>query len=239
MRHLNRKNDELREVRIETDISKHAEGSCLISFGDTKVICTATIEETVPAFLRNKHQGWVTAEYSMLPRATGNRVKRESHNGKLNGRTQEIQRLIARSLRSVVDLKLLGERQIIVDCDVIQADGGTRTASITGGFVALSLACQYLKRNRLIKSNPIFDNVAAISCGIVKGEILIDLDYIEDSNAEVDANFILTGSGKIIEVQATAEHKSFSEDQLISMLGLAKRKISDLVKLQTNILEEE
>ncbi len=236
MRPSGRSFDELREINIETNISKHAEGSCLISFGETKVICTATIDEMIPPFLRGKNQGWVTAEYGMLPRSTNSRLKREIQVGKPSGRTQEIQRLIARSLRAVTNLSLLGERQIIVDCDVIQADGGTRTASITGGYIALYLACEQLLKQKTIKKMPIIGEIAAISCGIYKGQTVIDLDYIEDSNAEVDANFVLAGNGKIIEIQATAEKSTFSDQQFFEMLTLAKAGISKLVDLQKEIL---
>ena len=236
MRPSGRSFDELREINIETNISKHAEGSCLISFGETKVICTATIDEMIPPFLRGKNQGWVTAEYGMLPRSTNSRLKREIQVGKPSGRTQEIQRLIARSLRAVTNLSLLGERQIIVDCDVIQAEGGTRTASITGGYISLYLACEQLLKQKTIKKMPIIGEIAAISCGIYKGQTVIDLDYIEDSNAEVDANFVLAGNGKIIEIQATAEKSTFTDQQFFEMLTLAKAGISKLVDLQKEIL---
>jgi ribonuclease PH len=228
--------NELRDVNIEIDTLKHAEGSCLISFGETKVICTATIDEVIPPFLRGKKQGWVTAEYGMLPRSTNFRMKREINTGKPSGRSQEIQRLIARSLRSATNLSLLGERQIIVDCDVIQADGGTRTAAITGGYVALYLACKQLVEQKTIKQMPIINEVAAISCGIYKGKAVIDLDYDEDSNADVDANFILTGNGNLVEIQATAEKESFSEQQFAEMLSLAKAGVAQLVSLQREIL---
>lgn len=236
MRPSKRSYNQLRDINIEINVLKHAEGSCQISFGETKVICSATIDEFVPPFLKGKNVGWVTAEYGMLPRSTNSRMKRESQVGKPTGRSQEIQRLIARSLRCAVDLKLLGERQIIVDCDVIQADGGTRTASITGGYIALYLACKQLYEQKTIKKMPIVTEIAAISCGIYKNNSLIDLDYIEDSNAEVDANFVLNGDGKIIEIQATAEKDAFSDSQFLEMLNLAKAGVSHLIQLQKEIL---
>ena len=236
MRALGRALNQLREINIETGTLLHAEGSCLISFGDTKVMCSATIEEGVPSFLRGKNQGWVTAEYGMLPRSTHTRMKRESGQGKVNARSQEIQRLISRSLRQAIDLSALGERQIIIECDVIQADGGTRTASITGGYVALFLACKELVRKKIIKKMPIKSEIAAISCGIYKGKVMIDLDYIEDSAAEVDANFVIDGKGNIVEIQATAEEKSFSEKELLDMLNLAKGGVMSLIKLQQEVL---
>ena len=232
MRPSRRKNDQLREISIETDIKSYAEGVCLVSFGNTRVLCTATVEDKTPPFLRDTGKGWVTAEYSMLPRATHQRVQREASKGRQSGRTMEIQRLIGRSLRAVTDLKALGERQIIVDCDVINADGGTRTASITGGYVALYQALKKLNENRVINKIPLTDNVAAISCGIYKGEVVIDLDYEEDSSAQADANFVLTGSGGIIEVQGTAEDKPFSEEQFLQLLKLAKQGVGELVKIQ-------
>lgn len=232
MRPSKRKNNELRNIHIETDISMHAEGSCLINFGNTKVLCAASVDSNIPPFLRDKKQGWITAEYSMLPRATNLRSRREASLGKLSGRTNEIQRLIARSLRAAVDLKLLGERQIIIDCDVIQADGGTRTAAITGGYIALYLACKNLLRRKLIKSMPIVREIAAISAGIYKNQVIIDLDYIEDSNAEVDANFILDNNGKIIEFQGTAEQDPFELEHFIEMFKLARSAIFELTKLQ-------
>ena len=204
MRPSERLPDQLRAVTIETGVNRYAEGSCLIGFGHTKVLVTASLEESVPGWLRNKGQGWVTAEYGMLPRATHTRGRREAAQGKQSGRTQEIQRLIGRSLRAVVDLKALGERQISVDCDVIQADGGTRTASITGAWIALKQACDYLRAEGVLKADPIIDQVAAISCGVHQDAPVLDLDYEEDSSAEADANFVLTGSGSIVEIQATA-----------------------------------
>jgi ribonuclease PH len=212
----------MRAIIMEPGFTIHAEGSCLISFGDTRVLCTASVEERVPPFLRGKGEGWVTAEYGMLPRATHTRGQREAAKGKQSGRTQEIQRLIGRSLRSVVDMKRLGERQISIDCDVIQADGGTRTASISGAWIALRIAVDKLMAAGAVKEDPILQKVAAISCGIYKGTPVLDLDYDEDSNAEADANFILTGDGKIAEVQATAEGATFDEEELLRLLRLAR-----------------
>ncbi|MEO1045148.1 MAG: ribonuclease PH [Pseudomonadota bacterium] len=214
--------DEMRAIMIETGFTKHAEGSCLISFGDTRVLCTASIEERVPPWLRGKGEGWVTGEYSMLPRATHSRGSREAARGKQSGRTQEIQRLIGRSLRAVVDLKKLGERQITLDCDVIQADGGTRTASISGAWVALRLAVNTLLEQKLIEHDPITQKVAAISCGVYQGTPVLDLDYDEDSNADADANFVLIGDGNIAEVQATAEGATYDEEALLRLLRLAR-----------------
>ena len=222
MRPSGRTPDQMREIGMEPGFTVHAEGSCLISFGDTRVLCTASVEERVPPFLRGKGEGWVTAEYGMLPRATHTRGSREAAKGKQSGRTQEIQRLIGRSLRAVVDLKKLGERQITLDCDVIQADGGTRTASISGAWVALRIAVDKLMEQGLIKEDPILQKVAAISCGIHQGTPVLDLDYVEDSSAEADANFILTGDGKIAEVQATAEGATFDEEELLRLLRLAR-----------------
>lgn len=222
MRPSGRALDEMRAISIETGFTKHAEGSCLISFGDTKVICTASIEERIPPWLRGKGEGWVTGEYSMLPRATNTRNSREAARGKQSGRTQEIQRLIGRSLRAVVDMKKLGERQITVDCDVIQADGGTRTASISGAWVALRLAVNGLLDEKLISEDPIEQKIAAISCGIYNGNAVLDLDYDEDSNAGADANFVLTGDGNIAEAQATAEGETFDDEGLMRLMRLAK-----------------
>lgn len=236
MRPSNRQPNEIRNVTIEANYIANADGSCLIKFGNTHVICTASIDENLPRFLKGKGKGWVTAEYGMLPASTNNRMNREAAQGKQGGRTVEIQRLIGRSLRSVVDFQALGERQIIIDCDVIQADGGTRTASITGGYVALYLACTKLLEKNKIRKNPIKDNLAAISCGIYNGTAVADLDYAEDSNAEVDANFVMTGDGSIIEIQGTAEQKPFSEDELLQMLGLAKNSIHQLVAIQRKVL---
>lgn len=221
MRPSGRAPDEMRAITIETGYTKHAEGSCLISFGDTRVLCTASVEERIPPWLRGKGEGWVTGEYSMLPRATHTRSSREAARGKQSGRTQEIQRLIGRSLRAVVDMKALGERQITLDCDVIQADGGTRTASISGAWVALRLAVNSLMEQGLIKTDPIQKQVAAISCGIYKGTPVLDLDYPEDSDADADANFVLIDGGQIAEVQATAEGATYDEEGLLRLLRLA------------------
>ncbi len=224
--------DEMREITIETGYTKHAEGSCLISFGHTKVLCTASIEERIPPWLRGKGEGWVTGEYSMLPRSTHTRSSREAARGKQSGRTQEIQRLIGRSLRAVVDLKALGERQITLDCDVIQADGGTRTASISGAWVALRLAVNTLLDQKLIDKDPITQKIAAISCGIFKGTPVLDLDYDEDSNADADANFVLIGDGNIAEVQATAEGATYDEEALLRLLRLARMGCTDIFAAQ-------
>ena len=236
MRPSGRRADELREVKLEPGVSKHAEGSCLVRFGDTQVLCTASLEDRVPPFLRNKGRGWVTGEYGMLPRSTGSRTAREAARGRQGGRTQEIQRLIGRSLRAVTDLEALGERQITLDCDVIQADGGTRTAAITGAYVALHVALDGLVARRVIESVPLTDQVAAVSCGIVGGEAVLDLDYAEDSTADADANFVLTAAGGIVEVQATAEGDPFSEAQLIAMLALARAGTEQLFALQRDAL---
>jgi len=222
MRPSGRAPDEMRAISIETGFTKHAEGSCLISFGDTRVLCTASVEERIPPWLRGKGEGWVTGEYSMLPRATHTRGSREAARGKQSGRTQEIQRLIGRSLRAVVDMKKLGERQITLDCDVIQADGGTRTASISGAWVALRLAVNDLMAQKLITEDPIEQKIAAISCGIYNGTPVLDLDYDEDSNAGADANFVLTGDGNIAEAQATAEGETFDDEGLMRLMRLAR-----------------
>ncbi len=232
MRPSGRAPDEMRAITIETGYTVHAEGSCLVSFGDTKVICTASIEERVPPFLRGKGQGWVTAEYSMLPRATHTRGQREAAKGKQSGRTQEIQRLIGRSLRSVVDLPKLGERQIVLDCDVIQADGGTRTASISGAWVALRLAVDGLIKKGALATDPIEAKIAAISCGIYQGTPVLDLDYIEDSGADADANFVLIEGGRIAEVQATAEGATYDEEGLLRLLRLAQIGCAQVFKAQ-------
>ncbi len=237
MRPSGRKNDELRAVSFERGVNKHAEGSCLVKFGDTHVLCTASLEERVPPWLKGGGKGWVTAEYGMLPRATGDRMKREAASGKQSGRTQEIQRLIGRSLRAVVDMRALGERQISLDCDVIQADGGTRTAAITGSFIALQDCITWMMARDMFKVSPIKDHVAAISCGIHGGEAVLDLDYAEDSTAETDANFVMTGSGSIIEVQGTAEGAPFSQDMLLKLLGLANGGIETLVAMQKAALK--
>jgi ribonuclease PH len=232
MRPSERLADVLRSVTLETGVNRYAEGSCLVSFGHTKVLVTASLEEGVPGFLRGKGQGWVTAEYGMLPRATHTRGRREAAQGKQSGRTQEIQRLIGRSMRAIVDLKALGERQISIDCDVIQADGGTRTASVTGAWVALRLATKYLLDEGVIAKDPILDQVAAISCGVFNDTPVLDLDYEEDSNAEADANFVLTGSGAIVEIQATGEKRGFSQDEFEALFSLARKGIGELVTLQ-------
>ena len=228
-----RQHDEMRPVTLEAGIVKHAEGSCLVKFGDTHVLCTASLENQPPPFLRGSGRGWVTAEYGMLPRATSERTRREAAAGKQSGRTQEIQRLIGRSLRAVIDLPALGERQITVDCDVIQADGGTRTAAITGAWVALSDCLNWMKAREMLRGgNPLRDHVAAVSCGVYKGTAVLDLDYAEDSEADTDANFVMTASGNIVEVQATAEKIAFSEEQLSALIGLARKGIGKLVDLQ-------
>jgi ribonuclease PH len=232
MRPSERLADAMRAVSLETQVNRYAEGSCLISFGHTKVLVTASLDEGVPGFLRGKGQGWVTAEYGMLPRATHTRGRREAAQGKQSGRTQEIQRLIGRSLRAITDLKALGERQISIDCDVIQADGGTRTASITGAWVALRLATRYMLAEGLITRDPILDQVAAISCGVYKDVPVLDLEYEEDSQAEADANFVLTGAGDIVEIQATGEKRGFSQGEFEALFGLARKGISELVELQ-------
>ena len=237
MRPSKRKAGEIRDITIDINYIKNADGSCLIKFGDTHLICTASVDENLPRFQKGKGKGWVTAEYGMLPASTNNRMNREASQGKQGGRTVEIQRLIGRSLRSVVDFYALGERQIIVDCDVISADGGTRTAAITGGYVALYLACAKLLEKGKIRKMPLKNNVAAISCGIYRGVAVADLDYAEDSNAEVDANFVMTGDGRIIEIQGTAEQEPFSQEALMEMLGLAKSGIGQLVKLQMEAIE--
>jgi ribonuclease PH len=235
MRPSGRAFNELRPVSFELGVSRYAEGSCLVRFGHTHVLCTASWDETVPPWLRNSGKGWVTAEYSMLPRATHTRGRRERKDG-ASGRTQEIQRLVGRSLRAVIDLGVLGERQILVDCDVIQADGGTRTASITGGYVALRAAISWGLKNGIIAKDPLIDSVAAISCGLYGGSPVADLDYDEDSNAQADANFVLTGSGGIVEVQGTAEGDPFSEDQFMALLGLARNGCAELTRLQNEAL---
>ena len=231
MRPSGRKLNQMRDIIIETDVTRHAEGSCLIKCGDTHVLCTASLEDRVPAFLRNSGLGWVTAEYGMLPRATHTRMRREAKNGQ-SGRTQEIQRLIGRSLRAGVDRVALGERQISVDCDVIQADGGTRCAAITGGWVALKLAVDKLIKTGDIKTNPLIDPVAAVSCGIYAGQPVLDLDYPEDSEAAVDGNFVVLGSGKMVEVQMSAEGSTFSRDQMNELVDLAEIGISQLIAEQ-------
>lgn len=229
--------DQMRAVRFTRQYTRHAEGSVLVEFGDTKVLVTATVEESVPPFLKGKGQGWVTAEYGMLPRSTNSRMKREAAQGKQSGRTQEIQRLIGRSLRAVVDLKALGERQIILDCDVIQADGGTRTASITGAWVALSDAVKTLLDKGLLTQSPIIDHVAAISVGIFENQAVLDLDYPEDSNCETDMNVVMTGKGHFVEVQGTAEGVAFSRAEMNALLDLAEAGIRDLIQMQTAAIQ--
>ncbi len=236
MQRLLRKNDELRNIEIIPGVNKFADGSCLISFGDTKVLCTASVENKVPRFLKNSGSGWITAEYGMLPRSCHSRIDREAAKGKQSGRTMEIQRLIGRSLRAVVDLEKLGERQIIVDCDVLQADGGTRTAAITGGFVALHIAIQKLNEKQRWHSLPITDNIAAISCGIINGQAMLDLDFNEDSTAETDSNFVITQKGGIVEIQATAEQTPFSETEFAQLLSLAKKGVNELFQKQKQAL---
>jgi ribonuclease PH len=237
MRPSGRKPQELRKVSFDRGISKHAEGSCLVRFGDTHVMCLATVEEKVPPWLKGAGKGWVTAEYGMLPRATGERMRREAAQGKQSGRTQEIQRLIGRSLRAVVDLVALGERQITLDCDVIQADGGTRTAAITGSWIALHDALKWMGARDMFARNPMLDHVAAISCGIHNGEAVLDLDYEEDSGAETDANFVMTGKGGIVEVQGTAEGEPFSQERFLELMALAKQGIGELVALQNRAVQ--
>ena len=233
MRPSGRKTDQMRKVSFERGFSKHAEGSCLVRFGDTHVLCTASVEEKPPAWLRNTGKGWVTAEYGMLPRSTGDRMRREAAQGKQGGRTQEIQRLIGRSLRAVVSLEALSERQITVDCDVLQADGGTRTASITGGWIALHDCLKWMESRNMVKLDKVLkDHVAAISCGIFASQPVLDLDYLEDSSAETDANFVMTGRGGIVEIQGTAEGAPFTEEELMTLLGLARKGVSELVELQ-------
>jgi ribonuclease PH len=233
MRIDKRNPDHLRDVKIEIDANKYAEGSSLIHMGDTKVLCTATIEDSVPPFLRDTGKGWVTAEYSMLPRSTRERMRRDSVRGKIGGRSHEIQRLIGRVLRSVVDFNILGERSIVIDCDVLQADGGTRTASITGAFVSLKLAINNQMKEGLIENDPLLDYVAAVSVGIVKGELLLDLNYEEDSNADVDMNIAMTGSGKFVELQGTAEENPFDKNELRGLIKLADKGISELITIQS------
>jgi len=236
MRSGGRRDDALREIRITRNYILHAEGSALMEFGNTKVICTASVEESVPPFLRGKGSGWVTAEYSMLPRATNTRSPRESSKGKIGGRTHEIQRLIGRSLRSVMDLTLLGERSILIDCDVIQADGGTRTASITGAYVALADAVQWLLGQKLVPGNPLREAVAAVSVGLINGCPLLDLNYEEDSSAEVDMNFVMTSSNRFVEVQGTAEGKPFTIEEMDAMRSLAISGINSLFEIQRRAL---
>ncbi len=232
MRPSRRQADELRAVSLDRGVVKYAEGSCLTKFGDTHVLVTATLEDRVPPWLKGQARGWITAEYGMLPRATHERTRREASAGKQGGRTLEIQRLIGRSLRAIVDLQALGERQITVDCDVLQADGGTRTAAITGAWVALSDCLTWMKARDMFRGEVLRDQVAAVSCGVCNGAAVLDLDYAEDSAAETDANFVLTGAGRLVEVQATAEKIPFSEEQLLSLLALARKGVAKLVDLQ-------
>jgi ribonuclease PH len=236
MRPSGRAFDQLREIVLETNVNKHAEGSCMARFGDTHVLCTASIEESIPSWLRNSGRGWVTAEYGMLPRSTGSRTDREAARGKQSGRTQEIQRLIGRSLRAVTDLTGFGERQVRIDCDVIQADGGTRTAAITGSYVALHLAFQHLQEIGAIAKLPFTDQVAAVSCGIFNGREVLDLDYAEDSTAAADANFVLTAAGGVVEVQGTAEDVPFSRQQFEELLNLAEKGVKELCAHQARAL---
>lgn len=232
MRPSGRAPDAMRPITLDPGVAKYAEGSCLAKFGDTQVLCTASVEERVPPFLRNTGKGWVTAEYGMLPRSTATRTDREATRGRQSGRTQEIQRLIGRSLRAVLDLPALGERQITIDCDVIQADGGTRTAAITGAWVALHDCVTWMKTRDMVTGEPLRDHVAAISCGICNGTPVLDLDYAEDSEADTDANFVMTGAGRIVEVQGTAEKIPFTEEQFLNLLALARKGVMKLVDLQ-------
>ncbi|MBO6518776.1 MAG: ribonuclease PH [Rhodospirillales bacterium] len=236
MRPSGRQADQMRDVVLEVGVAKHAEGSCLAKFGHTHVLCTASVEQRVPPWLRDSGKGWVTAEYGMLPRSTHTRTNREAARGKQSGRTQEIQRLIGRSLRAVTDLAAMGELQIKLDCDVIQADGGTRTASITGAYVALYRAFQTCQNLGIIDSIPLIDSVAAVSCGVFEGASVLDLDYDEDSNAEADANFVLTGKGGIVEIQGTAEADPFSEETFMELMGLAKKGVQELTAAQNAAL---
>ena len=232
MRPSKRSPDEMRPVSFERGLSRHAEGSCLVKFGDTHVLVTATLEEKLPPWLKNQGRGWVTAEYGMLPRATHERMRREAAAGRPSGRTLEIQRLIGRSLRTVTDLQALGERQITVDCDVIQADGGTRTASITGAWIALHDCIEWMKKRAMVTKNPLKDHVAAVSCGIYKGEPVLDLDYAEDSEADTDMNFVMTGTSGIVEIQGTAEKTPFSDAELAALIALARKGVLRLIELQ-------
>ncbi len=232
MRPSERAPDALRPVTFETGVNRYAEGSCLVSFGHTRVLVTATLEDNIPPFLKGRGQGWVTAEYGMLPRATHTRGRREAALGKQSGRTQEIQRLIGRSMRAVCDMRALGERQIVLDCDVIQADGGTRTAAITGAWVALRLATRHLMEEGLVERDPVLDQVAAVSCGVFKNVPVLDLDYEEDSSAEADSNFVLTGAGDIVEIQATGEKRGFTVAEFEALFSLARGGIAQLLELQ-------
>jgi len=238
MRSANRQADQLRDVTIKTHCNPYAEGSCLVMFGNTHVICTASVDEGVPPFLRGSGTGWITAEYGMIPRSTHTRKRRTSSSGQSDGRTHEIQRFIGRALRSTIDLAKLGERQIIIDCDVVQADGGTRTAAITGSYVSLVVAVNKLLKNRVIKKDPLLHHIAAVSCGILNGNVIVDLDYSEDSKADVDANFVMTESGHLIEVQSTAEISPFTTEQLTKMLELSRNSISQLIEIQKKALSD-
>jgi ribonuclease PH len=239
MRPSGRRPDQLRDVSLEPGVSAHAEGSCMVKFGRTHVLCTASLENSVPPFLKGTGKGWVTAEYGMLPRATGERMRREAATGKQSGRTLEIQRLIGRALRAVTDARGFGERQIVIDCDVIQADGGTRTAAITGAFVALHKCFEMMKRDQLIKAIPLKDHIAAISCGIHNGQSVLDLDYDEDSSAGTDANFVMTGAGALVEIQGTAEGEPFSEAQFLELMALARAGIANLVVMQREAISRK
>jgi len=232
MRPSGRGYDEMRAVTLETGVAKHAEGSCFVKYGDTHVLCTASLEERTPPWLKGEGRGWVTAEYGMLPRSTGGRMRREAAAGKQSGRTVEIQRLIGRALRAGVDLKALGERQILIDCDVIQADGGTRTAAITGGWVALAACLAWMREDGIIDADPLIGSIAAVSCGIFKDQCVLDLDYAEDSSCQADANFVLTGMGGLVEIQGTAEGAPFTEDQFAGLLRLARVGVARLTELQ-------
>jgi ribonuclease PH len=236
-RSFNRDNSTMRPVKIEPHANRHAEGSCLIEFGFTRVLCTASIDERVPPFLRGQQHGWINAEYGMLPRSTNTRNEREAAKGKVSGRTQEIQRLIGRCLRSSCDMKLLGERTITIDCDVLEADGGTRTAAITGGYVALALAVQTMMQSGMLRKSPLIRPVAAVSCGIIKGEIMLDLDYVEDSSADVDANFVFTDGGQMIEVQGTAEGNPFAFEQFQTMMRVSMLGVGELLEKQRIALQ--
>lgn len=237
MRPSTRAFDQLRKIQIETNVTKYAEGSCLIKCGDTHVLCMASVADKVPPFMRGNGEGWVTAEYGMLPRSTHSRMDREAAKGKQSGRTQEIQRLIGRALRAVVDRKAMGEIQVKIDCDVLQADGGTRTASITGGYVALVLAFKHLVKNGKLASLPLLDSVAAVSCGVYNGGPILDLDYDEDSAAQADSNFVFTGSGGIVEIQGTAEQTAFSQEQFNAMMALAQKGIKELTEKQKEAID--
>jgi len=239
MRLSKRANDEMRAVSFERGVNKYAEGSCLAKFGDTHVLCTASLEERLPAWLRNGGKGWITAEYGMLPRSTGERMRREAAAGKQGGRTMEIQRLIGRALRSAADLRLLGERQIIIDCDVIQADGGTRTAAISGAWLALYDCLSFMQsRQMLLRDKVLREHIAAVSCGIVRGEAVLDLDYAEDSSAQTDANFVLTGKGGLVEIQGTGEEAPFAPEQLSQLLALAQKGTAEIIAAQQAALAE-